>query len=243
MARNDIEWLIPFAEGLGYNKIGRLKDFNDARRLERPFDLIESSIRDSSAIFFFPGYFAEISMFGSRIHSFGGRADDRPLNYITFSPNLTEKFLRNVFTGIEYILYKLCHIILENHRTDYHFETQKTAARVNRLRLHLNVPDWNRFRSIFDELIHVRNAFAHSFLDIEEIKFRGERLDECFGATHLGRSYINHDIDDLRLFLDDLDEFFDPVLNLFVEHQLSQIDKDKFFRLCDTILKARSLTR
>lgn len=243
MPRSDIEWLMPFAKGLEYPKIDRLRTFNNRKRLERPLNLIESSIRDASAIFFFPGMFAEISMFGSSIHVFGLRNKNDILNYITYAPQLDEKFLRRAFTGIEYLLYKLCHIILEYHKTDYHFETQKASARLNRLKEKLPISNWIRFRNIFDEIFSARNAFAHSFIDIEDIYFRGEKLEDCFGITHTGGVYIDHDSEGIKIFTDELNELTTPLVNLFVENQFSQIDKQKFFRLCDTILKEKSLGR
>lgn len=87
----------------------------------------------------------------------------------------------------------------------------------------------------------MRNAFAHSFVALEDIRYRGVPLRLCFGQSYLGRTYGAEDEVDGRKFADDARAFVKPLIETFSRFQLRQIDKKKLFRLCNSVLKERSL--
>ncbi|MEA2895454.1 MAG: hypothetical protein QOJ84_1069 [Bradyrhizobium sp.] len=152
-------------------------------------------------------------------------------SYLIAFPELDEKFLRQAFTGLELVLYKICHIVLEDQKTDYHWETQKTRQRFRRIRTLLSVEDWKSFERLFDNVFFVRDAFAHSFIQLDEIKYDGVPLSDCFGDSYLGHTRRDGEIHGARIFTDDLTKLFEPIMRLFCEHQLKQIDAKKFHKL------------
>jgi hypothetical protein len=107
----------------------------------------------------------------------------------------------------------------------------------------LAVPDWDAYMERFDEIQFTRDAFAHSFIDLEEIPYRGVPLSRCFGYTKVGRPGTHDTSFDGKYFIDDVELFFGPIAKAFIARQLEQIDRNKFFRLCDQVLKKRSLAR
>jgi hypothetical protein len=231
--------LLIVARELGYPKLERLAAWTNSN-FEKANDLIQASVRTERAILFFPGAMFEVSPFGSIHRYFLLKADARDDNYLLFGPNLDEKYLRRLFTGIELIVFKLYHIACTSSNPNVHFEQFKTKQLLNRLRTILNLQNWAEYIEIFDELFFVRNAFVHPFVGLENITYRGVRLRDCFGDSYLGHSY-DLDSDDVRKFTDDVRAFVKPLIENFCRFQLEQIDKEKLFRLCNSILKARSL--
>jgi hypothetical protein len=132
---------------------------------------------DPYAILFFPGKCFQITPFGM---SFAHALSRDDASYLIAFPDLDEKFLRQAFTGFELVLYKICHIVLEDQRTDYHWETQKTRQRFRRIRTLLSMEDWTSFERLFDNVFFLRDAFAHSFIQLDEIKYDGVPLSDCF---------------------------------------------------------------
>jgi hypothetical protein len=162
-------------------------------------------------------------------------------NYLLAHPNLDDKFLRQIFTGFELLLYKLCHIHFHEQSREYQWETEKTRQRIRRLKTVLDVSSWLDYTEGFDEIFFVRDAFAHSFIEIENIKYRGIPLSECFGNSYLGDSMRGAAADGARIFMDDVTILFEPIMNVFKTIQLRQIDERKFAKLCDRLLTSRSL--
>jgi hypothetical protein len=226
--------LVTVAAALGYDKLERLKQGINSIEEYVIRSGIEGSMRGTSALLFFPGKFYEISPFGTKISQVIGRKEKDPVNFILAYPALDEKYLRRLFTGIELLVFKVCHLQLENQRRDYHFETEKLRTRIRRMKILLNVPDWDHYLAIFDELWFVRDAFAHSFMDIDQIEYCNVPLRVCF--EHPKQSTT-------RVFMDDVRSFFEPIFLQFHTDQLSQVDSDKLFRFCDQAIKRRALAR
>src|ERR1700736_4306666 len=118
------EALVTVAAALGYDKLERLKLGINSIEEYVIRSGIEGSMRGTSALLFFPGKFYEISPFGTKISHFVGHTEKHLVNVILAYPNLDEKYLRRLFTGIELLVFKVCHLQLESQRRDYHFETE-----------------------------------------------------------------------------------------------------------------------
>jgi hypothetical protein len=231
--------LFTIAEALGYKKLDRLRKLDSKISSAALEDFFKTSIVEPYAIFFFPSMSFEITPFGMSI---GINLSRQDAIYLIAYPELSEKFLRQVFTGFELVIYKICHIVLEDQKANYSWEKETTRQRMRRLESILGLSNWDEFYGIFDDIFFVRDAFAHSFVPLENIKYNGVPLRECFGE-----SYRGHTLDDAtqygaRLFTDDLKRLFEPIINLFCQHQLKQIDAQKFFKLCDRLLMERSLS-
>ena len=229
---------LTLAEALKYRKIERIRQLDDRTSSDALYDIIRLAIVEPYAILIFPGKCFQITPFGM---SFSHSLTRRNETYLIAFPHLEEKYLRQVFTGFELVLYKICHIALEDQRPDYHWETQKTRQRFRRLKKLLDVPDWAEFEYLFDHIFFVRDSFAHSFIPLEDIKYRGVPLGECFGVSYLGRSMNDGKDYGARIFVDDLKTLFDPIMKVFEQHQLKQIDAKKFHKLCDRLLMSRSM--
>jgi hypothetical protein len=76
---------------------------------------------------------------------------------------------------------------------------------------------------------------------LEDIRYHGVPLKECFGDSYLGRSLSDGRDYGARIFVDDLNALFDPIMKVFDKHQLKQIDAKKFHKLCDRLLMSRSM--
>jgi hypothetical protein len=235
MHRNALVFL---AEQLSYAKTQRLAEWAKLN-MEKSDRLLGASVRTERAIFFFPNVMFEISPFGGIHRYLLPSANEVSGNYILFGPELSEKYLRKLFTGLELVLFKLYHVACKNSEPSVHFEQLKTKQTLNKLRKTLGMPDWDQYTTLFDELFFVRNAFAHSFVELEDIKYFGFPLRECFGDSYLGRSYRGNEA--ARIFMDDARAFVQPLITTFSRFQMEQIDKDKLFRLCISVLKMRSL--
>jgi hypothetical protein len=200
-----------------------------------------ASIVETHVILFFPGKCFQITPFGASFAlTMTTMGSDN--NYLLTFPELDERFFRQVFTGFEFVVFKVCHIVLEEQKADYHWETEKTRQRIRRLQPLLNISDWDNYFQLFDEIFYVRDGFAHSFTPLDRLKYKGVPLSECFGKSF-------NDIDrraaeqfGAGIFTDDLAKVFDPVMNLFTQHQLKQIDSLKFEKFCDKLLTPRSLS-
>jgi hypothetical protein len=194
--------LIHIAEALNYNKIDRLRSYCENVTWEVVNQVLTASISESYAILFFRGSVIQITPFGTKM-SFT-IAKEFADNYLLLFPNLDDKFLRRVFTGFELVIFKLCHICLENQKREYHWETEKTRQRLLRLKSVVKVDNWPDYMELFDEIFFVRDAFAHSFIDIEDIKYRKVRLRDCFGDSYLGRSMREGEAYGACIFMDDV---------------------------------------
>lgn len=237
---NDRHPLLIVAKELGYPKIDRLNAWT-SQNIVRANGIIEASVKTERAILFFQGAMFEVSPFGSVHHFFGISSREKAPNYLLFGPELNEKYLRHLFTGIELIIFKLYHIACKNNDPDIHFEQQKTKQTLNRLREIIDQSDWENYVNLFDELFFVRNAFAHSFIDLEKIRYRGVALKRCFGETYLGRYYGPEIGGSCPIFFEDVCSFVNPLIDAFRRFQLKQIDDRKLFRLCNNELKTRNL--
>jgi hypothetical protein len=227
------------AEALGYKKLQRLRHAGEKVDSDVLLDMIKSSIVDPYAILFFHGRCYQITPYGVNFAHALSRNDR---NYLIAFPDLNEKFLREVFTGFELVLYKICHIVLEDQKAEYHWETQKTRKRFKRLRTLLAMQDWKDFERLFDNIFFVRDAFAHSFVSLEDIKYDDVPLRDCFGDSYLGHTRRESEVHGARIFTDDLTKLFEPIIKLFCEHQLKQIDARKLHKLCDRLLMQRSMS-
>jgi hypothetical protein len=231
--------VLSIAEALDYKKLERLRNAGDNVSSDALLGILRSCIVEPYAILFFPGKCFQITPFGM---SFTRFLSNKDVNYLIAHADLNEKFLRQVFTGFELVLYKICHIVLEDQKPEYHWETQKTRARFRRLRDLLVVPDWAEFQCLFDEIFYVRDSFAHSFIPLDEIKYNSVALKDCFGYSYVGRQLSDGKSYGARIFTEDLERLFEPIMKLFYLHQLKQIDAKKFHKLCDRLLMRRSMS-
>jgi hypothetical protein len=233
--------IFEIAETLGYRKLERLRAIEDKISDQVLLDILKTCIVETYAILFFQGKCFQITPFGAKFaltYSKEGSIE----NYLLAFPELDEKFLRNAFTGFELVVFKLCHIALESQQADYHWETETTRQRIKRLAPSLSLPDTKEYLRLFDEIFFVRDAFAHTFLPVNEIKYKEVPLSECFGETFVGLSKSDAKAFGASIFTDDLSKIFEPVMNLFKQYQLKQIDSTKFQKLCDRLLASRSLS-
>jgi hypothetical protein len=230
--------LIQIAEALKYNKIHRLRVFGENITGEVVNEVLKGSISEPYAILFFKGKVIQITPFGTRLSI--GLSRQLNDNYLLLFPNLDDKFLRQLFTGFELVVYKLCHIYPENQSREYHWETEKTRQRLRRLEGVLKVDNWSDYVELFDEIFFVRDAFAHSCIEIEDIKYRHVRLCDCFGDSYLGHSMRDGETYGARIFMDDVKKLFEPITSMFETVQLKQIDESKF-AICDRLMMSRSL--
>ena len=105
----------------------------------------------------------------------------------------------------------------------------------------VSVGNWREYVELFDEIFYVRDAFAHSFIDIENVKYRHVRLVDCFGNLYLGVSMRDAENHGARIFMEDVAALFAPIIRVFETIQLKQIDEKKFAKLCDRLMMSRSL--
>jgi len=217
-----VQYVIRIAEALNYNKLARLKQIESSKS-EELMEIVQACSKETLTILFFPGMFCEIRHTSTNFHLFVTREQYSSLNYLISHPVLDEKFLRRVFTGLELLLYKLCHITLEAQDRDYSFEKQKTIARFNRLKAKIDVENWETYKKIFLEVMSSRDYFAHSFIDVNKIPYRGVALENCFGYSHLGRQPRNPHMQLDFSFVDDLKSLFGPLSMLFDKYQLEQL--------------------
>lgn len=230
--------ILEIASALRYSKLERLKATYDRLGDRRLLDALQSCVSGPYAILFFPGQCLQLTPYG--VEFVYASHDD--VHYLTAFPQLDEKFLRTAFTGFELVLYKLCHIVLEGQRRDYHFERQKTAQRFRRLLDSIGDFDRKRLSFLFDNIFAVRDAFAHSFVPVERLQYRNVELRDCFGETYLGNTRDGGLAVGETSFVQDLRELFVPFISLFIENQLDQLDAEKFSKLCDALLMERSLS-
>jgi hypothetical protein len=138
LARSEQE-LILIARELSYKETDRLRTTLAEREkgenrlsIQLLNEVLSNSINDVYALLFLPDRMIQITPHGISLsialRSFRG-AD----NYLLLYPSLTEKFLRQAFTGFEFVVYKLSQLRFENNRHDYKWETESTRARLRRL--------------------------------------------------------------------------------------------------------------
>lgn len=222
-------------KALDYKKIERVIAVSERDGIDVVNTILQNSIRDTFAMIFFEASMIQITPYGI-VFSMTYKSTNVG-NYLTMHPELNEKYLRTVFTGFELLLYKLAHICLEKHAHDYQWESERTRRRFSRLCKLLKVHDEKIYKDLFDEIFFVRDAFAHSFVDVDKIKYRGAPLSQCFGQSWVGRSYAGAS----AIFIDDLNALYAPVMDLFMAHQFEQFDASKFARLCNSLVNTRSL--
>ncbi len=231
---------IEIAEALKYSKIERLRAFSTNITPNAVNDILKASISEPYAILFLKSTLMQITPYGTRLSIvYLHRKNEE--NYLLAHPEPTDKFLRQIFTGFELVTYKLCHIHLHQLSRDYHWETEKTRQRIRKIKRCIAVNDWDEYVELFDEIFFVRDAFAHSFIDIEDIKYRHVRLADCFGDSYLGGSMRDAERYGARIFMDDVAALFAPIMSVFETIQLKQIDERKFAKLCDRLMASRSL--
>src|SRR6187397_2780283 len=125
--------VLMIAEALSYKKLGRLRSMAGSDNDNLLLDILKASIVEPYAILFFPGKCLQITPFGASFASAWAKAR-RSDNYLIAFPELDEKFLRQVFTGLELVIYKVCQIVLEDQKPEYQWETETTRQRMRRLK-------------------------------------------------------------------------------------------------------------
>jgi hypothetical protein len=232
--------LIEIATVLNYSTLERLRSISKNIADDGVNEILKASISEPYAILFFKAKMIQITPYGTRVSMILTHRKNED-NYLLAHPDLNDKFLRQVFTGFELVLYKLCHIHFHDQSRDYHWETEKTRQRLFKLKNCVTVGSWSEYLELFNEIFFVRDAFAHSFIDIEDIRYRQVRLEECFGDSYLGRSLRGAGEYGARLFMEDVVTLFTPIMKVFERVQLKQMDERKFAKLCDRLMMPRSL--
>ena len=125
--------LIEIAEALNYSKLERLRLFSKTITPNVANDILKASISEPYAILFFKAKLMQITPYGTRL-SIVYSPHKSEENYLLAHPELSDKFLRQIFTGFELVLYKLCHIHLHEQSRDYQWETEKTRQRIRKIR-------------------------------------------------------------------------------------------------------------
>jgi hypothetical protein len=220
------------ASELGYKKTDRViasvADYDHAIGI-----ISRAKLGAHALIFNSPTDFFEVSEYGHSI-TLAGVGQNRPnQNHVTRWPELSEAFLRNLFTGTELLAFKACHIIFENQRYDYNWETEKTRIRVKKLLKHIDPSSAADRIADFEEIFYTRDAFAHTFVEIKNIKYKNTPLEYCFSKDSVHSTDFN--------FIDDVDVFLKPIFGIFIERQWEQFDKNRFCALCDAEVRTRSL--
>jgi hypothetical protein len=128
--------LITIAAALDYDKLPRLQ--RDLPNYSHDFivQALNASMNHTNNILFFPGKFYEIGIFGVKFYHFFAKGIN-PDNYILSFPMLDKKFLRRLFTGIELVVFKLCHLTIEDHRRNYHFRNGAASAKGKKITANL----------------------------------------------------------------------------------------------------------
>lgn len=240
MLRNSMkETFGEIAKAIGYAKMPRLQAAIDEMDEHDVLKIVQSCITESYVILFFDCKIFQMTPFGFKYGIAGPRLNIT--NVLLMHPRLEEKFFREIFTGFELLVYKCCHIQLEKQRNGYNWESERTRTRFKKLMPLLALTNAAEYEAMFGEVFHVRDAFAHSFVDLEDIRFRGVPLSDCFGVTDLGASFVDYKRAGIHIFLDEMALLFDPLMQLFRSIQLKQIDARKFTKLCDQLVAPRSL--
>jgi hypothetical protein len=232
-----VEPLILLAKDLGYKKVAKIEAMETRERYDLLNFALTHSIRGTYAILFKQSSMVQITPYGTNYAISYSQKQAR--HYLTMHPKLDEKYFREIFTSFEMIIFKICHIFYEDMRHDYTFESQKTSQRLKRLKGLAGFEDWDAYQKLFDEIWYVRDAFAHTFIELNEVCYRQVPLNACFGTTYTGAVY-----DEVEFrFSEDVEKMFDPLLALFMTRQVEQIDSKKFTALCDAALRPRTLGR
>jgi hypothetical protein len=237
--------LILIARELGYKKIDRLncrleelEENNKGSSWETANYVLSSAINDVYALLFLPNRMIQITPYGTQF-SIALRGYRNADNYLLIHPCLNENFLRRAFTGFEFVVFKLCQLYFENNRHDYRWETESTRVRMKKLVPVVAPASQLDYTELFDNIFYVRDAFAHTFIEIEQIRYAGTQLEECFGYAYTG-SHLDA-AKATFTFVEDLNSLFKPIMLMFMKQQYGQIDKNKFYKLCDRLVIRRSL--
>lgn len=198
-------------------------------------EMLRDSIKGDHALLLLPDALVDLSLYGHKI-SFSSPSPNTD-NHLIKHPDLGEKYLRRVFTGFELLLYKLCHLLFEQGRFDYKWETEKSRSRFRKILGQFDTNDRAALADMFEEIFYVRDAFAHSFVDLADIIYRDIPLKHCFGETYLGGDYDHAPF----RFIDDLNFLYSPFVAKFREMQWHQFDKNKFGAVCSAHIAKRSL--
>ena len=150
--------LIEIAEALKYSKIERLKAFCKHITGETVNDILKALIAEPYAILFFDRKLIQITPYGTRLAIVMSHGKSR-VNYLLAHPQLDDKFLRQIFTGFEFVLYKLCHIHLHGQSREYQWETEKTRQRIRRVKTVITVANWAEYTELFDEIFFCKRRF------------------------------------------------------------------------------------
>ncbi|WP_298952054.1 hypothetical protein [uncultured Methylobacterium sp.] len=226
------QWVEIIAENLKYGRLLELNNISDQAKEGRFFTIAQSNLASDYCVFHLPGTMAALTPYGYKIHLFstGLGTDD---NYIFNQPKLNDEYLRLLFTALDFITYKICHLYLENQDKKYGVTSETFSRRFGRLKQVLQVPNWNDYENLFKSIRDTRNGFAHSFIDVENLNFNGLELRYCFGDVFNGPSLSTSGHPN---FLDKAKELYGPLDSAFKARQFDQIRREDFCRDCDRLI-------
>lgn len=228
--------IIQIAELIEYPRLNEINPKKLPQDIYSQLEFISKYTNDGFAIFFFSRNFIEC---GDKIsvHFFGSIYSKNNLNYLTFNPEFNEKYLRKLFTGFEFLAFKLCK--LHYHRDEYRylFESEAISKRIKKIIKIFNVN--SKMKKDMYSLIGTRDMFAHSFIDLEHIRFEDCELQYCFGSSYTGERI--GDSENTESFVQRSNEIMDFLVGKFVEVQKLQIDSSRFFSALEKVAFTRKL--
>jgi hypothetical protein len=238
-----VHWLDPLLKEARFGALRELHeaDIKDKDTIVR--DIIHSSCRFDESIFFYDGKFFQFSQFGFSMRFFGSKNVDKEskANFLITGFDLNEKSLRNLFTGIEFILYKLVQLAVEPRPHRYNIEKERLSVRFAKLRNSGFLQSVDR--DVFDEIVFCRNAFSHSFVEIDAIEYFDIQLALSFDHAKWLSNFqrFGHDEDERpeRFFSHDVRDVTNIMINEFRPIQYKQMDVDKLHMLLKKIIPRR----
>lgn len=150
---------------------------------------------------------------------------------------LTDSDVRDFFTLLEFLVFKLVHISIENNRNDYFFATADDLGcwdRIKQLRTLGYIS--NKEKDILSRLLEVRNKFAHTINSLSHIPYRGYSLNDSFSKK--GRNMI--DLGVTYYFDEDAYRISQKLLDLYQPIQDKQLDKTFFLEAIKNIYEANT---
>lgn len=173
----------------------------------------------------FTHYKDVVSQFFFRTHTTQGRIIKNRNALMTTSFSLSDSNMRHFFVLLEFLVFKLVHIIIKNcdhnYKHDEYDQEELFGGRIKQLKKASIIT--NREKNILYHLKEVRNKFAHSVNSLEYIYYRDNSLRDSFGASGSCRlPYVKH------FFVDDAFLITTKLIKSFTEVQRDQFDKKEF---------------
>jgi hypothetical protein len=237
-----LQWLEPLLKSARYGRLDELNSVSHKDKDQQVMQIVQSCVRFTDCAFFYDNNFFYLSPFGFKLSNYSLFMNDKsclPSNFLASNLQMDVKSLRTLFTGIEFLLYKAIQLRLEENPYKYSIESEKASARFSRLRNQGQLK--NVDENEFNEIMKTRNAFAHSFVDIEEIEYSKSELEYCFESSrfeHLATKFnLDRKARPTRFFKSDATALTNELIREHQEVQMNQIDGQKLNSLLAGFLR------